>query len=117
MSIEKKYLWHKIAGTLNELNFKQNNLVQIEVAGKSICIAKGREVYACTSKCPHAGGIISDGYIDQSDNITCPLHGYKFSLQNGENISDEGYYLKTYPIQINEEGIFVGIEQNGLFSS
>ena len=116
MNKDKKYKWHKIADSESELNFAPNNLLQIEVAGKTICIARGKELYACTAKCPHAGGIIADGFIDNSDIITCPLHRYKFSLQNGRNTSGEGYYLKTYPVQITGNGVFVGIEESGLFS-
>ena len=110
-----KYKWHKIAESESELNFASNNLLELEVAGKKICIAKGTHLYACTAKCPHAGGSIADGYIDQSDNVTCPLHRYKFSLQNGRNTSGEGYYLKTFPVQTTSDGIFIGIEEKGLF--
>jgi 3-phenylpropionate/trans-cinnamate dioxygenase ferredoxin subunit len=114
--MEKKYKWHKIAGSESELNFPSNNLLQVEVAGKKICIAKGEKLYACTAKCPHAGGTIADGFVDDMDIVTCPLHRYKFSLQNGRNVSGEGYYLKTYPIEQTDGGIFVGIEETGIMS-
>ena len=113
---EKKYKWHKIAGSENELIFPSNNLLQVEVAGKKICLAKGNELYACAAKCPHAGGIIAEGFVNDFDIITCPLHRYKFSLQNGRNISGEGYYLKTYPVQTSDKGVFIGIEETGLLS-
>lgn len=116
MPKDKKYKWHKIAGSESELNFPINNLLQVEVAGKKICIARAKELYACTAKCPHAGGIIADGTVDQAGIVTCPLHRYKFSLQNGRNTSGEGYYLKTYPVKNTGEGIFIGIEESGLLS-
>jgi 3-phenylpropionate/trans-cinnamate dioxygenase ferredoxin subunit len=116
MNKDKKYIWHKIADSESELNFGPNNLLQVEVSGKTICIARGSALYACTAKCPHAGGIIADGFIDNSDIVTCPLHRYKFSLQNGRNTSGEGYYLKTYPVQSTNKGVFVGIEETGLLS-
>ena len=116
MQKDKKYKWYKIADSENELQFAPNNLLQIEVAGKKVCIAKGKGLYACAAKCPHASGIIADGFIDSNDNVTCPLHRYKFSLQNGRNITGEGYYLKTYPMQITADGIFIGIEESGLFN-
>ncbi len=117
MENEKKTKWHKIAEDENELNFGSNNLLQLEVGGKTFCIAKGRDkLYACANKCPHAGGIIADGFIDALNNVVCPLHRYKYSLQNGRNVSGEGYYLKTYPIRQTEKGIFIGIEERGLFS-
>ncbi len=116
MKIKKKYKWYKIADTKSELNFPSNNLLQLEVAGKKICVAKGKELYACTAICPHAGGKIADGFINDADIVTCPIHRYKFSLQNGRNSSGEGYYLKTYPVQTTEDGVFVGIEEIGLLS-
>jgi len=113
---QKKYKWHKIADSDTDLNFAKNNLLQIEVAGKKICIAKGKELYACAAQCPHAGGIIADGFISEPNVVACPLHRYKFSLINGRNISGEGYYLKTYPIETNSQGIFIGIEEPGFMS-
>ena len=113
---DKKYKWHKIADTISELNFASNNLLQIEVSGKKICLAKGKQLFACAAKCPHAGGIIADGFVNDIDIITCPLHRYKFSLQTGRNISGEGYFLKTFPVQTNENGVFIGVEEAGLMS-
>jgi len=118
MDDKKKYKWHKIAGEESELNFNSNNLLRINVAGKTICVARGKNnfLYACANKCPHAGGIISDGFIDGLNNIVCPLHRYKYSLQNGRNVSGEGYYLKTYPLTQRDDGIYVGIEESAFLS-
>ncbi len=114
---EKKYTWHKVADSADELNFEENNLSQIEVNGKTLCLArKNGLLYACSQKCPHAGGILADGSIDASGNIVCPLHRYKFNLQNGRNVSGEGYYLKTFPVEIKAEGVFVGLEENSFFN-
>ena len=116
MQKDNKYTWHKIATAESELIFSSNNLLQIEVAGKKICLAKGKKLYACAAKCPHAGGIISEGFLDDVDNVICPLHRYKFCLNNGRNVSGEGYYLKTYPVKSNANGIFIGIEEGGFLS-
>jgi len=32
---------------------------------------------------------------------------------HGRNVSGEGYYLKHWPVQIKEDGIFVGVEETG----
>jgi 3-phenylpropionate/trans-cinnamate dioxygenase ferredoxin subunit len=114
---EKKYQWHKVAGNIYDINFPSNSIANIEVAGKSICIAlhKG-ELSAFTKKCPHAGGNLSNGFLDAQGNIVCPLHRYKFNVQNGRNTSGEGYFLKTFPIQIRKEGVFIGFEENNFFN-
>lgn len=88
----------------------------MEVNGKKICLGlHNNTIYACTHKCPHAGGTLAEGYLDVSGNIVCPMHRYKFSMQNGRNISGEGYYLKTFPVEIRNEGVFVGIADSSLF--
>lgn len=114
--IEKKYNWCKIADHINELDFAENQIAVVEVNGKKICIGRSREVaFAFAYKCPHAGGILAHGFIDALGNVVCPLHRYKFNMQNGRNTSGEGYYLKHWPVDIRETGVFVGFEDEGSF--
>ncbi len=83
-----------------------------EVEGKKITLAKiDDKLFACAYKCPHASGILAEGYVDALGNITCPIHRYKFSLQNGRNVSGEGYYLKTYLIEERDTGLFIGFDK------
>jgi 3-phenylpropionate/trans-cinnamate dioxygenase ferredoxin subunit len=111
----KKYTWHKIAESADDFFWQENNLCEIQLKGKTICVVKhGDVVYACTHKCPHAGGHLSNGFIDALGNIVCPLHRYKFNLQNGRNVSGEGYYLKTYPVEMRADGVYIGLEEGGL---
>jgi len=108
--------WHKIAGNISEINFNINGLAEIDINGKTICLAKQNDqLFACTQKCPHAGAILADGHLDAIGNLVCPLHKYKFSLKNGRNISGEGYHLKTFKIEQKEEGVFVCLDHADLF--
>ncbi len=117
MMTGKKYTWHKIAESVEDFFWQENQLCEISVKGKTVCVAKkGNEIFACAHKCPHAGGHMADGFLDAQGNIVCPLHRYKFSLQNGRNMSGEGYYLKTYLVEIRADGVYLGLqESNGLF--
>ena len=112
MKSEKLLSWHKIAEGESEIIFNENKVAVSEVQGKKICLAKHQNAwFAFAWKCPHAGGMMADGYIDVAGNIVCPVHRYRYNLRNGRNTSGEGFYLKTYPVQVTEEGIFVGIEE------
>lgn len=111
---DKKLTWYKIADFIAELDFASNNIAVAEANGKKICIGKFNEdVFAFAFKCPHAGGIMADGYIDALGNVVCPLHRYKYDMKNGRNVSGEGYYLKHWPVEVREEGVFVGMESSG----
>lgn len=110
------YTWHKIAQSPAEINWAANGLTEMEVAGKKICLSLHNDtVYACAHKCPHAGGTMAAGHMDAIGNIVCPLHRYKFSVQNGRNTSGEGYFFKTFPVEIREDGVFIGFAPNNLF--
>lgn len=109
----KNVKWFKVADSKTELNWQPNNLLAAEVGGKKITLARvGSDIYACAYKCPHASGILADGFIDATGNVVCPLHRYKFNLTNGRNVSGEGYYLKVYAIEEREAGLFVGFEES-----
>lgn len=113
---EPKYTWYKIAESEKELQFNGNNLLVTTANKKKITIGKHNgKLQACGYACPHAGGILSDGHIDALGNIVCPLHHYRFSMENGRNTSGEGYFLKAYPVEIRADGIYVGIEEKKLF--
>jgi 3-phenylpropionate/trans-cinnamate dioxygenase ferredoxin subunit len=73
-------------------------------------------IFAFAHKCPHASGIMADGYINAAGQVTCPLHRYRFSMENGRNTSGEGYFLKTYPVEMREDGVYIGLEDKGFWS-
>ena len=111
--VDKKFKWIKVADSAMELQWQNNNLLVIEVNGKKITLARKEDrLFACAYKCPHAGGVLADGFIDATGNVVCPLHRYKFNLLNGRNVSGEGYYLKVFPVEEREDGVFVGFEEN-----
>lgn len=111
---EKPYHWHRIAEYVTELNFAENNIAVAELKGRKICIARIKDqLFAFAYTCPHAGGILADGYLDPLGNIVCPVHRYKYDMKNGRNVSGEGYYLNHWPVEMREDGIYVGMEDSG----
>lgn len=75
-------------------------------------------VYAVDETCPHMGGPLHLGDIEELGEaqlpcIVCPWHSWKYSLQTGQlkvphknNIT-----LGTHPVKVNETGeVYVGIK-------
>src|SRR5215218_4484769 len=111
----EKINWVKVAASMEEISFA-NNLAEVVAGDKIICIGKHKdELFAFAAKCPHASGILAKGFIDALGNIVCPLHRYKFCMKNGRNVSGEGYYLKHWPVEVRDDGVFVGLENKSLF--
>jgi len=108
----KKINWFRIGADISLLSFAENNIAVVECNGKTICVGKHNDqLFAFAYKCPHASGLLANGYIDAIGNIVCPMHRYKFSLTTGR--SAEGYYLKTYPVETRDDGIYAGFEETG----
>lgn len=108
-----KIQWYKVAESVQAIDWQANGMAIAEAGGKKITLLhKDGVVNACAHKCPHAGGIMADGFIDVAGNIVCPLHRFRFNIENGRNTSGEGYYLSVYPLEHRADGIWVGIKQN-----
>jgi 3-phenylpropionate/trans-cinnamate dioxygenase ferredoxin subunit len=33
-------------------------------------------------------------------------------MKNGRNVTGEGYFLKNWPVEIRDDGVYVGLEKN-----
>lgn len=110
---KKSLVWHLLASHPDQLDWRDNGIAVAQSGDRKICIARHRDDYhAFAYKCPHAGGIMAEGFIDPAGNAVCPLHRYRFSIRNGRNVSGEGYHLKTYPLRVDDTGIHVGMEES-----
>jgi 3-phenylpropionate/trans-cinnamate dioxygenase ferredoxin subunit len=111
----KEVNWVKVAESIAEIPFGTHNLAEVMADEKRICIGKFKEeFFAFAAKCPHASGLFVNGFIDALGNVVCPLHRYKFCMKNGRNVSGEGYYLKHWPVEIRDGGVFVGLAPKSL---
>lgn len=100
--------WKLLTELPQALPWQDNGMCIVELDGKKLTLARiAHQYYAFAHKCPHASGIMADGYVDAMGQVVCPLHRYRFNVQNGRNTSGEGYYLKTYPVELRAQGLFV----------
>lgn len=76
--------------------------------------ARRGEWYATQNECPHRRQMaLSRGMIGtQNDEpkVACPFHKKTFSLASGECLSGDECRLKTYPVKLEGEKIFIGIQ-------
>jgi 3-phenylpropionate/trans-cinnamate dioxygenase ferredoxin subunit len=108
--------WVLITDAPASLDWPDNQLLDLEVEDKKITLARFKEGYfAFAQKCPHASGRMAQGYINPLGQVVCPLHRYAFDMKNGRNTTGEGYFLKTYPVELRTNGLFIGFKPNSFF--
>ncbi|PIQ83595.1 MAG: ferredoxin--nitrite reductase [Candidatus Omnitrophica bacterium CG11_big_fil_rev_8_21_14_0_20_63_9] len=90
---------------VSELRDNSGRLVTVN--GKSLAVfASGGKIIACDAECPHEGGPLQEGWIEEGC-VVCPWHAYKFDLTDGRGITDPGMNLKTYPTVVEDGTVWV----------
>lgn len=107
------YHWLRIFENEDEFrNYIQpNTFVIFQFKGEKICVTRTEKgFFAVQDKCPHNGASLSKGFCTQKNEIVCPLHRYSFDLSTGKATSGGAYALKTFPIEIKKDGVYLGVK-------
>ena len=107
------YHWFKIFEKEENAGdyLQPNTFINFQFKGENICVTKTSEgLFAFGDKCPHNGASLSKGFCTKNNEVVCPLHRYSFDLKSGKATSGGAFAIKTYPIEIKSNGVFVGIK-------
>ncbi len=67
------------------------------------------QIFAIEDHCPHKGGPLSQGIVHGA-SVTCPLHNWVISLETGRaQGADEGA-VRTIPVRVEGERLFIALE-------
>src|SRR5881392_2625271 len=85
---------------MNELEEGKGKYV--EIGGFQLAVfLNGGKVFVMDNYCPHAGGNIAGGYVEEGCAV-CPWHFWAFRLENGELRDSPGVVVKTYQTRLLE---------------
>ena len=65
--------------------------------------AEGPTVYAVDNRCPHEGYPLAEGTVDESCQLTCNWHNWKFRLDDGKCVLG-GDNLGRYDVRVEADG-------------
>ena len=68
----------------------------------------GGELRCVEGVCPHAGGPLGQGTLNESQ-IICPWHEWGFDTATGVNDYDEDLILKTYPVVVQDGTVLIDV--------
>lgn len=82
---------------------------QVTVEGQDILLINLKGVvYAVEAECPHQGAPLS-GAIVKDGHLSCPRHGYRFELKNGDCKDHPEFTLKTWPVRLENNEIHIDL--------
>ena len=78
-----------------------------DVAGEMVAVFRPRDgpVRALSAVCPHRGGPLADGQIDNKV-LVCPMHLNTFDIRTGCSLSGLSD-LTVYPVTVDADGYLV----------
>ena len=86
---------------LNE-NKKKKGKKSIDIAIFNI----DGKFYAISNSCIHKGGPLSKGYLE-GHTVTCPWHGWKYSVRNGKSPHQGGDSVNSYKVKVVNGKLYV----------
>ena len=109
----RKLSWHRV---LDTASLPEGRARSVTAGTKSIAIVRFDGRYtAMDNRCPHQGGPLGEGSIEQGVDgkcwLRCPWHGWDFDPLTGKppgGHEDSGQDM--YPVEVRDGGVFVGLE-------
>ena len=98
--------WYKIPGIQPD---GKPFIKKVKAGSKTLCLVGfDNQVFALSARCPHAGGDLSAGWC-KNRKLICPVHRYSYSLDTGKGSEGQNDYIESYPVEIRDNSIYVGI--------
>ncbi|ABI57047.1 nitrite reductase small subunit NirD [Alkalilimnicola ehrlichii MLHE-1] len=60
-------------------------------------------LFAIGNRCPHQGGPLDQGLV-HGHRVTCPLHGWRIQLEQGEAVAPDQGCVPRFPIRRDDRG-------------
>jgi nitrite reductase (NADH) small subunit len=71
--------------------------------------ARDGHVFATQAHCPHRGGPLADGLMDDGA-VVCPLHDRTYDLRSGKGIGTD-CDITVYPVRTEADGTIMLLER------
>jgi nitrite reductase/ring-hydroxylating ferredoxin subunit len=82
-------------------------MIEKQIMARRIAVVNdGGVIRGIQSECAHMRASLVKGGI-QDGILTCSWHGWRYDLRTGECISNPGFRLKQYEVEIDGGDIFV----------
>jgi len=105
---ERRLTWHKV---LDPDELPEGRVKPVTAGVTTIAMTHVEGQYgALENKCPHQGGPLGEGSIENC-YVRCPWHGWDFDPLTGKPPGGYDDGVRTYPVEVRQDGIYVALEQ------
>ncbi len=92
-------------GKLSDL--PENGVLEKRILARRVLVVRHNgELYGIEGDCKHMKATLASGKI-RDGVITCRWHGWEYELVSGRCLTVDKMNLKTYPVEIDGDDIYV----------
>ncbi len=99
--------WFKVAN-LQEIPRLGSRILNFENGDIAIFRTSDDQVFAIKDRCPHKGGVLSQGIV-HGCKVTCPLHSWVIDLQQGEAVAPDKGCVKKFVVKIENTDVYLDL--------
>jgi nitrite reductase (NADH) small subunit len=101
--------WIKICA-LDEIAPQGSRVVAVEPGRhRHLPHRRATTVFGLHDKCPHKGGPLSQGIV-HGETVTCPLHGFKIGLKDGEAVAPDKGCARRFAVKAEDGSRLASVE-------
>ncbi len=97
----------KVAST-SDLKPGENKVVNVNGTEVALFNVDG-EFFAINNTCLHRGGPLGEGFLE-GDIVTCPWHGWRYSVKTGANAMMPTAKVAAYQVKVESNDVLVSVE-------
>ena len=102
-------IWHKVLE--NPADLPEGRVMTVTAGHHSFCLTHYEGEFGClTNKCPHQGGPLGEGSIENGW-LRCPWHGWDYHPLKGHPPGGFDDAVASYPVEVRSDGIYIGLEE------
>jgi len=99
--------WIEI-GNLNDIPPLGSRVVKTNDVDIAVFRTANDEIFALRDQCPHKHGALSQGIV-HGNRVTCPLHNWVISLEDGQAQGHDSGCTKTFNVKLDGETILLAV--------
>lgn len=89
-----------LIGNLNDIDIKGSRKLRVGNTEIALFRLSSGDVLAVENKCPHKGGVLSEGMVCGS-KVHCPLHDWRIDLHSGDVQAPDTGHVTTYEVEVD----------------
>lgn len=97
--------WVKVCG-LNDIPMLGSRVVDSAQGDIALFRTADDRVFGLHDKCPHKGGPLSQGIV-HGDTVTCPLHGWKIGLADGQAVAPDQGCAGRFEVRLEADVVWL----------